>query len=212
MFANTPEEYDDDTVLIPRSTTVIARRLPATNRGQGRAARYVSGRMPANARAPRHDQPTTAKASSGAGGNISEALTEEEKIAAMFQAGSDQWEQQKQSMAKYVASKPRSAHNSVITSSSSATPVFRPNNSNNKAKVPDHPPPSTYTCHRCGQPGTSTLYFSSYKNQSLTCCRTLDSSMSNQRRPQLREPAPSQSDRYPEDVLESRREAASACQ
>src|SRR5665213_751951 len=43
-------EYDDDTTLIPRSTTVVARRLPALKQGHGRAARYVSGKMPVHAK------------------------------------------------------------------------------------------------------------------------------------------------------------------
>ncbi|KAK5093041.1 Protein mpe1, partial [Cryomyces antarcticus] len=47
---DTNEEYDDDTAIITRSTSVIARRLPASKPGQGRAARYVSGRMPVSAK------------------------------------------------------------------------------------------------------------------------------------------------------------------
>src|SRR5687768_9566492 len=43
-------EYDDDTTIIPRSTTVIARRQPALKPGAGRAARYVSGKAPVNAK------------------------------------------------------------------------------------------------------------------------------------------------------------------
>lgn len=44
------EEYDDDTAIIPRSTSIIARRLPAARPGKGGAARYVSGKVPVNAR------------------------------------------------------------------------------------------------------------------------------------------------------------------
>src|SRR6201994_4706360 len=44
------EEYTDDTAIIPRSSMVIARRVPAARAGHGRAARYVSGRMPVHAK------------------------------------------------------------------------------------------------------------------------------------------------------------------
>ncbi|KAF2640132.1 DWNN-domain-containing protein [Massarina eburnea CBS 473.64] len=42
-------EYDDDTTSISRSSTVIAARRPAKP-GQGRAARYISGRAPVRAK------------------------------------------------------------------------------------------------------------------------------------------------------------------
>src|ERR1700712_267390 len=52
-------EYDDDTTIIPRSTSVIARRLPPIKPGAGRAARYMSGKMPVNAKnSSRKEQPT----------------------------------------------------------------------------------------------------------------------------------------------------------
>jgi protein MPE1 len=99
-------EYDDDTAIVPRSTSVIARRLPALKAGQGRAARYVSGRMPVMAknshRVEAHAAPSaTSKAGPGAKGAaaMEKAMTEEERIAAMFQMGADQWEEQKQHMA-----------------------------------------------------------------------------------------------------------------
>lgn len=41
-------EYDDDTTIISRSSTVIAVRRPAA-RGHGRAARYISGKAPVRA-------------------------------------------------------------------------------------------------------------------------------------------------------------------
>jgi protein MPE1 len=102
-------EYDDDTAVVPRSTSVIARRLPASKPGQGRAARYVSGRMPVTAknshRTETHSSSTTTgKVATGTHGAaaMDKAVTEEERIAAMFQMGADQWEEQKQHMAGYV--------------------------------------------------------------------------------------------------------------
>lgn len=104
----TVPEYNDDTTIIPRSTTVLARRLPAKVPGKGGAARYVSGKMPANAknsyRIEQTNTPSAPQKSITSTGNgvmaMDKAQTEEERIAAMFQVGADQWEQQKQHMSK----------------------------------------------------------------------------------------------------------------
>jgi protein MPE1 len=91
------EEYTDDTAIIPRSSMVIARRIPASRPGHGRGARYVSGRMPVHAR--RNDpKATTAQADVMAAMN--NAKTEKEKIAAMFAAEDDQWKKQQQEMSQ----------------------------------------------------------------------------------------------------------------
>src|ERR1700760_685334 len=81
------EEYTDDTAIIPRSSMVIARRTSAARPGHGKAARYVSGRMPVHAR--RNDIKTNNGADALAAMNS--AKTETEKIAAMFAAEDDQW-------------------------------------------------------------------------------------------------------------------------
>ena len=99
--------YDDDTTIIPRSTTVIAKRLPAVKAGRGGAARYVSGKMPVNAKNSHRVEASSIKAngksqqhnSSTPVSNISELKTEDERIAAMFKLGADHWEQQQQEMA-----------------------------------------------------------------------------------------------------------------
>ena len=97
-------EYDDDTLIIPRSTTVIAKRLPAVKSGRGGAARYVSGKMPQNAKNSHRMEVPATKASSSSVPNgateMSGAQNEEERIAAMFKMGADQWAQQQQEMAK----------------------------------------------------------------------------------------------------------------
>lgn len=114
-------EYDDDTTIIPRSTPIIARRLPPSKPGRGTAQRYVSGKMPMNAlpNAGRREKnfgsgPATVKknepASNSGGGNfpgLSSGGTgdsEEDKIAAMFQASSEQWNKTQEQMAKCVYS------------------------------------------------------------------------------------------------------------
>ncbi|GJC89158.1 putative RING finger protein P8B7.15c [Colletotrichum liriopes] len=131
------EEYDDDTTIIPRSTTVVARRLPAAKPGAGRGARYVSGKMPVAAKnSSRKEQTTktaTAKAASNAISQMNNAMTEEEKMAAMFQAQTESWSAQQEEM-------------------SHQTPVFKPG-SKKPANVPDHDPPNGYICYRCGEKG-----------------------------------------------------------
>lgn len=101
-------EYDDDTSIISRGTTVVARRLPAAKPGAGRAARYVSGKMPVTAKNQHRveaSRTTSTKAVPSAAAPVdNQNMTEEEKIAAMFQAGGEAWEQQQQQMAKYVNS------------------------------------------------------------------------------------------------------------
>ncbi|KAI5462594.1 DWNN domain-containing protein [Mariannaea sp. PMI_226] len=130
-------EYDDDTTIIPRSTTVIARRQPALKPGAGRAARYVSGKMPVTAKnAGRKEQATKASASKpsyNAINQMNNAMTEEEKMAAMFAAQTEQWSAQQEEM-------------------SHQTPVFKPG-SKRPANVPDHDPPNGYICYRCGNKG-----------------------------------------------------------
>lgn len=128
-------EYEDDLAIIPRSTTVIARRLPPVKPGAGRAARYVSGKMPHSAKNSSRRETTakTAKPSTQGLAQMSNALTEEEKLAAMFQVQSDQWTAQQEEMANQA-------------------PVYKPG-AKKPVNVPDHEPPKGYVCYRCGQVG-----------------------------------------------------------
>lgn len=102
--ANRSIVYDDDTTIIPRSTTVIARRQPAAKPGAGRAARYVSGKMPALAKnSGRKEQGAKVSASrpvSNAISQMNNAMTEEEKMAAMFAAQTEQWSAQQDEISK----------------------------------------------------------------------------------------------------------------
>lgn len=131
------EEYDDDTSVITRSTTVLARRLPAMRPGAGRAARYVSGKMPVSSknhsRREQANKAAAAKSQSEALAKMASAQTEEEKMMAMFAAQGEQWKTQQEEM-------------------SHQTPVFRPG-AKKPANVPDHEPPNGYVCHRCGEKG-----------------------------------------------------------
>ncbi|KAI1821368.1 DWNN domain-containing protein [Xylaria intraflava] len=129
------EEYDDDTTIIPRSTTVVARRLPPQKPGAGRAARYVSGKIPSNAKNSSRKEATAkpTKPATTTLAQTSTALTEEEKMMAMFQAESEQWNAQQEEM-------------------SHKTAVYKPG-AKKPANVPDHEPPNGYICYRCGQKG-----------------------------------------------------------
>lgn len=97
-------EYDDDTTIVPRSTTVIARRQPALKPGAGRAARYVSGKMPVAAKnAGRKEQLGKASASkpnANAFSQMNDAMTEEDRMAAMFAAQSEQWSAQQEELSQ----------------------------------------------------------------------------------------------------------------
>lgn len=133
-------EYDDDTSIVSRGTTVVARRLPASKPGAGRAARYVSGKMPVMAKnqhrieATKSATPATSTSTTN-GSSMNNVMSEEDKIAAMFAAGGEQWEQQQQQMANQKA----------IHRTGYQKPMA----------VPDKPLPNGYTCHRCGDKGKS---------------------------------------------------------
>jgi len=132
--ADTNEEYDDDTTIIPRGTHVTARRLPAVKPGAGRAARYVSGKMPVTAKNQHRIEATKNQGQTPSAAPVDTSnMSEEDKIAAMFAQGGQQWEQQQQQMAGQKA-------------------IHRGGFQKSQA-VPDKPLPAGYTCHRCGEKG-----------------------------------------------------------
>ncbi|KAI6248349.1 hypothetical protein HI914_03386 [Erysiphe necator] len=127
------EEYDDDTTVIPRSTTVIAQRLPAAKRGAGRAQRYMTGKMPVNAKmTARKEQVKSMTKTAGINGmsQFNSSMSEEQRLAAMFEASSQQWSGQLEEMAKQ-------------------TKVYH----NGSKKISESEPPLGYVCYRCGEKG-----------------------------------------------------------
>lgn len=100
--------------MIPRGTAIIARRLPPSKPGRGTAARYVTGKMPTTAlnagrieKKAHHAHNMAPKSSATAAssgpaipGLATEGMTEDERIAAMFQASSEQWNQTQEQMAR----------------------------------------------------------------------------------------------------------------
>jgi protein MPE1 len=129
--------YDDDTTQIPRSTTVVARRLPASRPGAGRAARYVTGQMPLRAKNQHRAESSSAKGRNGAAtnggfGDGSAAMTEQERLQAVMNASNTQL---KADLAE------------------SGNKPMPHRNYNKNAAIPDKPPPAGYECHRCGKKG-----------------------------------------------------------
>lgn len=90
--------YDDDTVQIPRSTTVIARRLPAAKPGAGKAARYVSGKMPVTAKNQHRIESMNNTAAKNAPAarpapSTGKPGSEEERLQAMFSENKASWQE-----------------------------------------------------------------------------------------------------------------------
>ena len=83
---------------------MIAKRLPPIRPGRGGAARYVSGKMPQSAKNSHKLEGTAAKSALSTSVDgltaVGGAQTEEQKLAAVFKMGADQWAQQQQEMAQ----------------------------------------------------------------------------------------------------------------
>lgn len=127
---DTNEEYQDDTVVIPRSTSVVARRSPAARANKGTAARYVTGKPRITKVQPTPQQAAAAAVNSANNAQDNPTMTEEERINAMFANQSDQWKQTQQVM-------------------STATPVYN-KPSTTASNNPEDVPPPGYMCYRCG--------------------------------------------------------------
>lgn len=121
-------EYKDDTSLIPRSATVICVRRPAP-RGQGRAARYISGKAPVRAISKDVSKPSAPLTLSVAAGG---ALTEADAEAAFLAESAQVWDAQKESL-------------------SHVKPTY--NKNKKPVNVPNHDPPPGYVCRRCNVKG-----------------------------------------------------------
>lgn len=126
-------ELVDDTDLVVRTSSVIAKRTPAA-KGTGKAQRYVTGRAP---RAPltalKKNEPPKATASNpnpGPGGQLSEQDAE----AAFLAESNEVWDQ----------------HLSHLKESK---PTYRPGFNKKPPTAPAHDPPPGYVCYRCQQKG-----------------------------------------------------------
>ncbi|THH16960.1 hypothetical protein EW146_g3757 [Bondarzewia mesenterica] len=158
------EEFKDDSHIIPRSSSVIAKRRPAARSGKGNVAMYLAGataeatggKSGASVNAPswhkgamskrfdgRDEPPKPAsKSTTSTTVLLSTSIAKDDEtaaMAAMFQAQTANWEDQQEKM----------SHNTRGTGF----------NRGGKPPVPHHhhqsdrPLPPSYVCYRCGQKG-----------------------------------------------------------
>ncbi|KAF8272423.1 DWNN domain-containing protein [Lactarius quietus] len=157
------EEFNDDSQIIPRSSSVVVKRVPPTRPGKGKAAMYVAG---PGATATPESKPTSAAGSTWSGkGSMSKRFDKEPSsklatqapiqtlsgnedeaaaMAAMFQAQTANWEetQEKMSHQTRVYTNPRG------TSFGRGGKPFTPHH-----QPAEKPLPPSYVCYRCGQKG-----------------------------------------------------------
>lgn len=163
--ADTDDEYKDDNYMVPRSTHVVVRRLPASRPGRGTAQLYVGDmQVPAGVAepAPAHPPPSApyrgpmsmrfdgrdSGASASAAPQIASAALDESsdeaaRIAAMFQATSEQWDETQERMA-HATYRERTG---VPRRGPPPRAGFQP------PAVERPPPPAGYICYRCGKKG-----------------------------------------------------------
>ncbi|OWB79758.1 hypothetical protein B5S32_g3994 [[Candida] boidinii] len=137
-------EYTDDTEVIARSSTVVARRAPADKHGKGNASRYIAGKPrvqksmgPIGGGAPQVSGTglpfglgvAGSAASTAAANGANGGADEEDMIKAMFSQQDDQWNEQQAVMA-------------TATRIDNAKQFVKPG----EIEVP----PAGYICYRCG--------------------------------------------------------------
>lgn len=129
---DTNEEYTDDTIVIPRSTLVIAKRSPPVRNGKGTAARYITGKakMAKIVTTNNSSAANGAAGANGTNGGDDKQMSEEDRINMMFATQGDQWKETQQHM-------------------STATPVYNKPTASTGNNPEDVPPPG-YMCYRCG--------------------------------------------------------------
>lgn len=122
-------EYDQDQDVIPRSSFVYAKRLPAAPRAGkfGNASRYITGRPRINRKAI--NKTAVAQNPLEQPQAIPDNVSEEDRIKMMFENQSSAWAQTQDELAQHK----------VIYSKPSAV----------SANPEDAPPPG-YMCYRCG--------------------------------------------------------------
>ncbi|KAF9006136.1 DWNN domain-containing protein [Cyathus striatus] len=172
--AATKQEFKDDSTIIPRSSSVIVKRLPASRPGKGKASMYVAGATTAlptsepvkatpgtgavwhkgslSKRFDGKEEPVTSsitpKSSSTQPTSVKSAVTKDDEaaaMAAMFQAQTQNWEEAQEKM----------SHAQRIYTNPRGTGFSR----GGKPHTPqlpahhDRPLPPSYVCYRCGQKG-----------------------------------------------------------
>ncbi|PWN32529.1 DWNN-domain-containing protein [Meira miltonrushii] len=178
--ADTEDEFKDDNFIIPRSSQVIVRRLPPAKPGRGSAAKYVAdiqggganssvqernqpaagpsrgqafrGQMSMRFDGKQDGQPQQPSAGPQEMDTISGVEGDEaSKIAAMFQATTEQWDETQEKMANATyrdrPGAPARKPARPMQAGEMSRPQMQPNVQH------DRPPPIGYICFRCGTKG-----------------------------------------------------------
>lgn len=135
----TNEEYADDYTVIPRSSSVIARRFPSVRGTKANASRYVGGKPRISKTGKANlgfDQPVvpvtqnTTNTTNAPAAMIApdKSASEQDKIKAMFQNQDMAWQEAQEMM-------------------ENATPVYAPRGG---APLKTEAPPPGYICYKCG--------------------------------------------------------------
>ncbi|KAG6335833.1 hypothetical protein ID866_3247 [Astraeus odoratus] len=158
--ASTQQEHKDDSQIIPRSSSVIVKRMPAQRPGKGKASMYLAGtngnvavptsevvhrsggmtwhRGAMSKRFDVKEEPSAAPKTSTPITTIPKnSVTQEDEaaaMAAMFQAQTANWEETQEKM----------SHN---------RPSFGRGGKPYQHHVQERPLPASYVCYRCGQKG-----------------------------------------------------------
>jgi len=173
--ATSKQELKDDSQIIPRSSSVVVKRLPSARPGKGKASMYIAGTgnalpvsdpahkpiVSSNGSTSWHkgamskrfdvkDENTSKTTLSGPTTSIKSSVTNEDEqaaVAAMFQAQTANWEetQEKMSHAQRIYTNPRGTG-------------FARGGKPHTPHLPAHqqverPLPPSYVCYRCGQKG-----------------------------------------------------------
>ncbi|KAH9995415.1 DWNN domain-containing protein [Russula compacta] len=156
------EELKDDSHMIPRSSSVVVKRVPPVRPGKGKAAMYIgapgtSATLESRPNSQtgntwpvkgslsrRFDKEVSSKPASAPVQSLSGNEDEAAAMAAMFQAQSANWEETQEKM----------SHQTRIYTNQRGTGFGR----GGKSFVPHHqqterPLPPSYVCYRCGQKG-----------------------------------------------------------
>nr|ODO00886.1 protein MPE1 [Cryptococcus depauperatus CBS 7855] len=170
----TGEELKDDNQQIPRSSSLIARRLPPSQKGRGNAQNYIAGTSAADsltgdhrieAHAKQAMQDKMSRGVRGVGGtfgsltkrfdgkeeeNQAQVSTgdkeEDAKIQAILAQGEETWEQMQEDMSQGY--RPAAGRPRPAKPGAPAAP-----GKYDFSIAPDKEPPVGYICYRCGKKG-----------------------------------------------------------
>ncbi|KAI0305857.1 DWNN-domain-containing protein [Multifurca ochricompacta] len=166
------EEFRDDSHIIPRSSSVVVKRVPPTRPGKGKAAMYIAapGTSATSESKPngpagttswsnkgslsrRFDKEATSKSVPAPLQTFTGKDGEAAAMAAMFQAQSANWEETQEKMSQLVSSLAVLPCLTRVYTSQRGTGFVR----GGKPFAPHHqserPLPPSYVCYRCGQKG-----------------------------------------------------------